>query len=74
MPLFDYVCQACSHPFEALVAHASDETECPSCGSRKLEKQPSMFAVGTARGGRDEMPAACRSCGDGRGPGACGMA
>ena len=43
MPLFDYNCQACGHPFEALV-RASDTPVCPQCGSTALEKCLSRIA------------------------------
>jgi putative FmdB family regulatory protein len=43
MPIYDYNCQACGHPFEALVR--SDTTPaCPKCGSTALEKRVSSIA------------------------------
>lgn len=74
MPIFDYVCKKCHHHFETLIQGPA-KPECPSCGSRSLEKQLSVFAVG----GRDASLAArepagpCRACGDPRGPGACSL-
>jgi len=73
MPIFEYVCKQCENHFEVLVQGAT-EPECPSCRSRELEKQLSVFAAAVK--GRDfsrEMPApgACGMCGDPRGPGAC---
>lgn len=74
MPIFDYVCKKCHHHFETLV-QGSSRPECPSCGSRGLEKQLSVFAVG----GRSASLAArvpagpCGACGDPRGPGACSL-
>ncbi len=47
MPLYDFVCRACSHQFEALVRPGS-VTACPSCQSQDLERQVSSFAVSTA--------------------------
>ncbi len=44
MPIFEYRCRGCSHDFEALV-RAGDAPACPSCASRDLEKQISLFAV-----------------------------
>ena len=73
MPIFEYTCLSCSHPFEAITL-GSQTAACPDCGSRKLEKKLSVFAVG---GGRREgapapaAPGGCGSCGDPRGPGAC---
>jgi putative FmdB family regulatory protein len=71
MPIFDFQCDGCGHRFEELVS-ASEVPTCPSCGSRRLEKQLSAFSVGKSSPAA-EIPAACRSCGDPRGPGGCGM-
>lgn len=75
MPIFEYVCKACSNHFETLV-RASTTVECPSCKSTALEKQLSVFAAGV----KDQSPAACDmpmgacgACGDPRGPGACSL-
>lgn len=45
MPLFDYRCRACSVTFEHLTRPGHDP-ECPSCQSRDVEKQLSLFKVG----------------------------
>lgn len=78
MPIFEYVCQECKHEFEALV-FGQQKAECPKCQSKKLEPQLSVFAV-SAKGGagtHSSFPAssaaACGSCGDPRGPGACSL-
>ena len=75
MPIFEYLCKKCQHQFEAIVNGAT-VVECPSCASRRLEKQLSVFATS----GKDQpslrasAPAGpCGSCGDPRGPGACSM-
>ena len=44
MPVYEFVCQRCRHPFEELVL-GSERPSCPSCGSAELEKQLSSFAV-----------------------------
>jgi putative FmdB family regulatory protein len=69
MPIREYACRACSHEFETLV-RAAETPVCQSCGSADLEKKLSVFAT---QGGNsaDAAPAACGSCGDPRGPGAC---
>jgi len=73
MPIFEYICRDCQHPFEALVS-ASRPAHCPTCDSDDLEKQLSVFAV-PAKSGSGSAPApsmgACGSCGDPRGPGSC---
>jgi len=75
MPIYEYVCSACEHPFEALV-YGSERPSCPRCASRELEKQFSTFGT---RGGTAEAsapmtgPGSCGTCGDPRGPGACSL-
>ena len=71
MPLFEYSCKECTAQFEVLV-RASETPQCPSCHSTSLERRLSTFAAHT--GGTSlkmSGPAACGSCGDPRGPGAC---
>ena len=72
MPIHEYSCQACGHEFETLV-RAADTPSCANCASTKLEKKLSVFATngGTATGDKAEGSAACGTCGDPRGPGAC---
>ena len=74
MPIYEYACKDCTKRFE-LIVHGSSTPRCPSCDSKRLEKQLSVFAVGgsPSTAGRDDLPEPCRSCGDPRGPGACGM-
>jgi putative FmdB family regulatory protein len=78
MPIFEYICQACQHEFEALV-FGRDKAACPKCHSKKLSPQLSVFAVSAkgmpAKGSSDASPSvgACGSCGDPRGPGACSL-
>ncbi len=58
MPLYEYVCQACQHPFEALV-YDGEATECPQCQSRDLDRLLSMPGLPQVKGGGDFGP-----CGD----------
>jgi putative FmdB family regulatory protein len=46
MPLYEYICRACTHRFEALVRDAT-APGCPQCGSSNLERELSLFAVNT---------------------------
>ncbi len=71
MPLFEYVCKKCNHPFEALV-RGDEAPRCPECGSRSLIKQLSVPAAhsgtGTKQGGFNTPcgmpPGSCgRECG-----------
>ena len=47
MPIFDFVCTNCQHPFEVLVRGSAVPT-CPECGSEALEKQQSLPSLRTA--------------------------
>ena len=73
MPIYEYECDACRHACELLV-HSGARPKCPKCDSAALQKRLSAFAVG--RGGvqsASTVQAACGSCGDPRGAGACSM-
>ena len=73
MPLFEYACKSCASEFEVLV-RASETPECPSCHGKDLERKLSVFAAHTNGAPvRSAAPAACGSCGDPRGPGACSL-
>ena len=77
MPIFEYACAKCNHRFEKIVSNSS-APECPACGSRRLERQLSVFAVGGKSNGPSAKPAkssagACGACGDPRGPGSCSL-
>lgn len=74
MPIFEYVCTQCTHRFEAIVL-GGEAPHCPTCESDALEKQLSVFAVGSSapRANAQFGPAPCGSCGDPRGPGACSL-
>ncbi len=71
MPLREFACDECRHRFEELVSEG-ERVACPACGSLKLTRRFSAFAVATS-GGRAEAESGggCGSCGDPRGPGAC---
>jgi putative FmdB family regulatory protein len=75
MPLYEYRCGSCDHTFELLV-RGGTELKCPSCDSRELEKQLSVFAVGAQpykAGAASQGPAPCGSCGHPGGPGSCSI-
>ena len=65
MPLYEYVCEQCSHPFEALVS-GDDQAECPQCRGKKLARQLSLPA--RPRTETTSLPTACRSSGPPCGP------
>jgi putative FmdB family regulatory protein len=69
----EYACQRCAKEFETLV-RADSIPECPDCHSTDLRKLLSVFATSAA--GADPLPmdaSPCGSCGNFRGPGACGL-
>jgi putative FmdB family regulatory protein len=71
MPLFEYRCSECGLDFEKIVPTHTTRVVCESCGSRKVEKKLSVFAV--AGGGSDEsFEGGCGTCGAER-PGMCQM-
>lgn len=49
MPIYEYQCNECRHPFETLV-RAGEQPDCPKCGSTNLSKQFSVPSA-HARGG-----------------------
>jgi putative FmdB family regulatory protein len=64
MPLYEYVCESCQHPFEALV-FSGDRPECPRCHSTTLQRQPSVPAAPREA---TPLPSACQSQGPPCGP------
>ena len=69
MPIYEYICEDCQHPFETLV-QGSEQPECPECGGTKLAKQLSVFAVNKEQA---PPPSPCQGCPSAGGPGGCGM-
>lgn len=65
MPIYEYKCGKCDQQFEQFVrSFDSDEAiACPQCGSKKVVKVPSVFAV---RDGGSNSPAqapmGCQGC------------
>ncbi len=60
MPMYEYVCEECQHPFETLVFDKNDVVECPKCQATKVQKQLSVPA-GVVAEGTQALPTACRS-------------
>lgn len=46
MPLYGFICDDCSDDFEELVMSSAkvDDVVCPSCGSRRVQRQLSLVA------------------------------
>ena len=78
MPIYEYVCKKCQHHFEA-ITQGSKTPECPSCHSKRLEKQLSVFVAASSSGhsqtrfSENAPVGACGTCGDPRGPGSCSL-
>jgi putative FmdB family regulatory protein len=53
MPIYGYICNKCSHPFETLV-FSGDTPECPKCQATDLTQQLSLTAPPAKSGG--DMP------------------
>lgn len=55
MPLYEYHCPDCAHEFEQFVrSSVTTDTQCPRCGSHKVERRFSAFA--TRSGGTRTAP------------------
>jgi len=46
MPLYGFICDDCTENFEELVMGAGrmEDVACPTCGSRKVQRQLSLVA------------------------------
>jgi putative FmdB family regulatory protein len=51
MPIYEFTCRKCGHPFETLVLSQREEVTCPKCESAAVDKQFSVFGVGAGAGG-----------------------
>jgi putative FmdB family regulatory protein len=65
MPLYEYVCQECSHSFEALVFNGQ-KPRCPHCDAENLDRQLSVPARPKTE--TTPLPTACKSSGPPCGP------
>ncbi|MFH2064410.1 MAG: zinc ribbon domain-containing protein [Pseudomonadota bacterium] len=46
MPIFEFICENCSHPFEELfLGSERRKPVCPKCGSTSVEKRMSAGAI-----------------------------
>lgn len=70
MPIYEYECGDCGRQFEKIVYRTSGTIACDSCGSARVEKRYSAFAVGAGNSPRSEAPSGCTTCGAER-PGMC---
>ena len=72
MPIYEYQCAACGKEFEALVRNSAAAPTCPACNGSELRKKLSAIAsISGVSSAHADLPAACQSCGNPGGPGAC---
>ena len=72
MPIYEYVCESCKKPYEAIVLSSEAVVKCPACGSGKKTMQLSVFAKPAGNGSSPasaKESAAPRCMGN---PSACG--
>lgn len=66
MPIYEYKCDKCEHRFEQLVKSMNGDgtVVCPECGSKKVEKQLSVFAARQGQTASAPAGAGCHNCGE----------
>lgn len=42
MPIYEYVCRGCDHPFEEWVRKPEDTPACPQCGEADVQRRISL--------------------------------
>lgn len=64
MPIYEYRCGKCDHRFEQLVRSMNDDSgvACPECGSKRTEKQLSVFAARDGQPKTSSAPMGCGGC------------
>ncbi|MFA5026804.1 MAG: zinc ribbon domain-containing protein [Candidatus Methylomirabilota bacterium] len=62
MPIYEYVCEGCSHQFEKRVPSSQSRVQCPECRSRKVVRQFSAFAFKGERGFVGSRGSSCAGC------------
>jgi len=48
MPVYEYKCKACGKTFEYFLKNSAEKVKCQKCGSTRLERLFSAFAVGVS--------------------------
>lgn len=69
MPIFEYKCNVCEKTTEVFFRNGAIP-ECAHCGSKKLSKQISVFAVNKSSG--ESVPPSCAAGCGGFNKGTCG--
>jgi len=60
MPIYEFICERCTHSFEKLITSSRSRVACPQCKSPKVTKQFSAFAF---KGGGKFVGSRGSSCG-----------
>jgi putative FmdB family regulatory protein len=65
MPIYEFVCDVCGTPFEALVGFSGNDPspECPECDSTEVKKQLSRFSSKTGGPSSPGARSSSSSCG-----------
>ena len=63
MPIFEYRCQQCGRQFEQIVWKADAQPECPGCGTSRVNRLVSSFAVAAASSRPQTVEAGPCPCG-----------
>jgi putative FmdB family regulatory protein len=61
MPIYEFVCEDCGHPFEELLMRASaiEDVRCPDCQSDSIRKKLSLIANSSNKTSGAASAAAC---------------
>ena len=65
MPIYEYLCKRCNKKVELLI-QGNTTPECPTCSSKDLEKQFSVFSASSSNNSASANNNQCQSC---EGPG-----
>ena len=66
MPIYEFVCDDCGNPFEALVfGFSTVNMKCPDCESDKIKKKISTFAVNSSASAGSSFNASAAACSTG---------
>ncbi len=72
MPIYEFECRQCRSRFETIVPAAETKVKCRECGSSKVTRLLSSFAVSVSSGRTPADPGPCGGC-DARQRGVCGV-
>jgi putative FmdB family regulatory protein len=67
MPLYEFICEECGHPFEALVRLTGnlEEVICPACESGRVRKLLSKFSARISGGSLGSSLGSSSACSTG---------